>query len=90
MKRKLKMKRKFFISIGVLTITATIAFNINLDRKSNNISLTLSNVEALASEDDKKTDFWCCGSSGTCAKGTDENTGREFEIVGRLSKTKCK
>lgn len=53
--------------------------------------LTLANVEALAdsSESDKQLTFYCCGNTGTCAKGTDVDTNEEFVIHGNLRNKPC-
>lgn len=83
------MKKK--VCAVLFTITMFISYNIYQSQKAIKLSdLALSNIEALAtlSEDDK-TDFWCCGNTGTCAKGTDEATGEDFEIKGKLNTSPC-
>lgn len=79
------MRKKILGSIGVLAITAIIAFSINLDTKSNEISLTLMNVEALASEGSDKTELWCCGNSNVCAYSEES----PYIIRGTLSTKRC-
>lgn len=44
------MKKKIFVGIAVLAITAIASFNVNLNTNSEVSLLTLANVEALASE----------------------------------------
>lgn len=85
------MNRFYFITL-LLTVVG-IFININFYNSQQSVSfsnLALSNVEALATlAEDDKTEFWCCGNSGTCAKGTDETTGEDFEIKGKLSTSPC-
>jgi len=70
--------------IAVITLTALIFNeNIGINKSDKTYEFTLDNIEALASEN-SKSDFYCCGNSGTCA------TGPNFVIHGTLSTSPCK
>lgn len=79
------MKKKVFIGIALCALVTIVSLNFNsIIRKSGNTSvLTLANVEALAYAEGDISEFWCCGNTGTCAKGPN------FIIYGTLKTTAC-
>lgn len=88
------MRKKIF---AALVVAAGVAFAGYNTIKSQNEGKALSdligaNVEALASgeTDSGGNTFYCCGNTGTCAKGTDAETGEEFIIHGTLQSSPCK
>jgi len=76
------MKKKIFGALVVVAIAVGAMINVNLNKVSNKSDLALANVEALATGE-TVYEFYCCGSTSTCAKGPD------ITIVGRLSKSPC-
>ncbi len=76
---------KFFVACMVFWAVAfgTIGFYTHKSLSEDALFL-LKNVEALTFGEDVLT-FHCKGNTEVCAKGTDENTGREFIIHGRLT-----
>lgn len=91
------MKKKIFGGLIVLAIAAVAAFNVNLNSEDSEDSefslLSLANVEALAGDESgngNKTKLWCCGNTGVCGIGADENGNEIFKIAGKVQGKPCK
>lgn len=81
--------KKFFGIIAIVAVVAAISWNLSQSQNEIELSdLALTNVEALARGEGPQT-YYCCGNTGTCAKGTNSETGKEFIIHGRLSTNPC-
>jgi len=78
------MKQHILKATLVAAFALIAGMNVYNARKPETMSdLALANVEALASSEDGKYHFWCCGNTDICAKGDD------IDIHGRLSTTPC-
>lgn len=83
------MKKKIFGVALIATMAVAAGWNFNQSKNEVELSeLALTNVEALANGESGGSTFYCCGNTGTCAKGTDQH-GNEFIIHGRLSTNPC-
>lgn len=81
--------KKFFGIIAIVAVVAAISWNLSQSQNEIELSdLALTNVEALARGEGPQT-YYCCGNTGTCAKGTNSETGKEFIIHGRPSTNPC-
>ena len=78
------MKKNILKATFVAAFALIAGFNVYNAQKSDVMSdLALANVEALASGEDNRYHFWCCGNTDICAKGDN------IDIHGKLSKTPC-
>ena len=69
----------------VAAVAAVAGYNVYQSQSVMNgmSEFALANVEALASDENGKLDFWCCGNTGDCAIGDD------LVIHGKLSDKPC-
>lgn len=88
------MRKKLFAALIIAAGIAFAGYNVaqSQNEKNSLSDLLTANVEALAGgeTDSGGSTFYCCGNTGTCAKGTDSETGEEFVIHGTLQKKPCK
>ncbi len=66
----------------MLTLLVCLTLEKEKSSSVNLVSLSMANVEALASEN-STTKYWCCGNTGECAIGTN------YVIHGKLSESPC-
>lgn len=78
------MKKLFFIGICLVVIMGGYLAHKGMESNLKVSKLVLSNIEALAMDETDTKDYWCCGNTDTCVKGTN------FEIKGKFQETPCK
>lgn len=74
---KLKLNKKHIIATTMVFASGIAAFNINL-AENENIQLSFSNIEALATGEDNTPKINCPGGKSTCASVTDSSGTRTF------------
>lgn len=80
------MKKIVLVYISFLVCAIALAYQIST--KHSVSSIVACNIEALSQSPEITGTFYCKGNTSTCAKGIDENTGKEFIIHGKLTLTK--
>lgn len=80
------MKKKVLAYCSFLVFGITLAYQINVRLSMS--SIAVCNIEALSLSPEASGTFYCEGNKSTCAKGIDENTGKELIIHGKLTKAK--
>ena len=93
----ISLKKKIFTSVGIVAVTAGVAFNLNNMRTNDaDVQITLANAEALARESDSGGNFPACqkkkgtGETKTIPFCNSENKCKSTEEkAGRLDVNNC-
>lgn len=86
------MKKILLGSFACVSLSIMLAFNINQNNQSGNISLELSNIEALASDENGEVNvIYCCGNSETCYVAESVHNGKIVKVIvhGRKQYVAC-